>query len=96
MKDWEQLELDFGPAPRKYINYEELYEKLKKGPITFKEIQDFCGLSKNATYQVITTLTLNYPVWSPARGMYKLCEASDYSSSPLEAAAKEEELKQHG
>ena len=86
---WEQLELfDFNDPDvfivprtqkkRKRVDYDELYKMLLKGPITFRDIEEATGVSHNGVAQVITTLTLRYPVWSPSRGVYKLCEDSDY------------------
>ena len=81
---WEQLEFNFEfekPKPaRKIVDYNELYNRLKQGPISFAQIQEITGRSKAGASQVITTLTLKYPVWSPARGIYKLCEDSDYQT----------------
>lgn len=78
---WKQLELDFGSPKKKrrvFINYEQIYERLKQGPMTFHEIEVMTGAKHNAVFQIITTLTLRYPVWSPARGIYKLMEVTDY------------------
>lgn len=78
---WEQLEFDFSePKRRKFVDYDMLYNRLKKGPVTFNEIMEITGLSKVGTAQCITTLTLKYPVWCPSKGVYKLCESSDYKT----------------
>ena len=60
------------------VDYDMLYKMLLAGPVTFKMIEEATGVSHNGVAQVITTLSLRYPVWSPKRGIYKLCEASDY------------------
>lgn len=60
------------------MNYDDLIERLKQGPVTFKEIQEIAGVSHKAVWQVITTLSLNYPLWSPGKGIYKLLEDKDY------------------
>ena len=67
-------------APKKMIDYEALYAILKNQPLTFKDIQKLTGLSRTGTSQCITTLTLNYPIWSPEKGVYKICESSDYQT----------------
>ena len=79
---WEQLEFDFSEQKqkRKFVDYDELYQRLKKGPITFNEISEITGLKRQSVAQVITTLSLKYPVWSPAKGVYKLCDSSDYQT----------------
>lgn len=64
---------------RKYVDYEQLYQMLLKGPVTFKQIEEVTGVSHCGVAQVITTLTLKYPIWSPKRGVYKLCEDTDYN-----------------
>lgn len=64
---------------RKYIDYDQLYKLLLEGPLTFRQIEEITGVSHCGVAQVITTLTLKYPVWSPKRGVYKLCEDTDYN-----------------
>lgn len=88
-----QLELDFSTkpqeqtaapkkkkpaAPKKYVDYEKIYQRLLQGPTTCKEIMQMAGVPKNGVVQVITTLSIRYPLWSPSRGVYKLIEDSDY------------------
>lgn len=83
MQTWRQLEFDFtddSPAKRKNVDYEELYRILQTRPLSFKEIMQITGLSKSATAQCITTLTLRYPIWNPERGVYKLCKEEDYQT----------------
>ena len=57
---------------RKYVDYDHLYALLKKSPVSFEQIRRETGLDKKGAYQVITTLSLKYPVYSPERGMYAL------------------------
>lgn len=67
------------PKKKKIIvDYDLIYAKLKEGPLTFRQIEELSGVSHSCVYQVITTLSLNFPIWSPARGVYKLIEESDY------------------
>lgn len=80
---WVQLEFDFeSPAKskRKKVDYDFIYQRLQQGPLTFNQIMEITGLSKTGTAQCITTLLLRYPIWSPARGVYKLCQADDYQT----------------
>ena len=57
---------------RKYVDYDYLYALLKQGPVSFNKIKSVTGLDKKGAYQVVTTLSLKYPVYSPERGMYAL------------------------
>ena len=57
---------------RKYVDYDRLYELLKAGPVSFERIREETGLDKKGAYQVVTTLSLKYPVYSPCRGIYTL------------------------
>ena len=57
---------------RKYVDYDRLYELLKAGPVSFERIREETGLDKKGAYQVVTTLSLKYPVYSPERGVYTL------------------------
>ena len=59
-------------------DYEMLYERFKEGPVTFREIEKLTGVAHSGVAQVITTLSIRYPIWSPKRGTYKLIEDKDY------------------
>lgn len=63
---------------RKVVDYEKLYEVLSQGPITFKKIQEVAGVSKNSVAQIITTLSLRYPLYEVKRGVYKLYSDEEY------------------
>lgn len=82
VETWTQLEFIFPEPKRKRVrvpvDYDMLYKRLCQGPVTFAEIEKMTGVKHNAVAQIITTLCIRYPVWSPARGVYKLCEPSDY------------------
>jgi predicted Rossmann fold nucleotide-binding protein DprA/Smf involved in DNA uptake len=54
------------------VDYDTLYDILKHQPITYKIIKDVTGLKTNEILQVIDTLSLSYPVYSPGRGIYEL------------------------
>lgn len=71
---------------RIYVNYEELYKSLF-GPgiiVTNNDIREALyaqtGMKFGSVNQVITTLTLHYPIWSPKLGTYKIIEDSDYDN----------------
>lgn len=77
--DWNDPDVFIKPKKkRKAVDYEELYNLLLQGPLTFRQIEEVTGVSHCGVAQVITTLSLRYPIWSPKRGVYKLCESSDY------------------
>lgn len=64
---------------RQSPDYEMLHERLLEGPVTFREIEKLTGVAHSGVAQIITTLSLRYPLWSPKRGIYKLIEESDYN-----------------
>lgn len=59
---------------RIYIDYDYLYACLKKGPLSFRDIQELTGVSKAGVSQIVTTMSLRFPVWSPKRGVYQLLD----------------------
>lgn len=63
---------------RKPVDYEKLYELFRKGPVTFHDIEEAAGVSHNSVAQVITTLSLRYPIYELKRGVYKLYGDDDY------------------
>lgn len=71
-EELQRLRLSKRPAKRKYIDYDRLYALLKVGPVSFERIREETGLDKKGAYQVVTTLSLKYPVYSPCRGVYAL------------------------
>lgn len=79
--DWNDPDVFIKPKKkRKPVDYDMLYELLLAGPLTFRQIEEVTGVSHCGVAQVITTLSLRYPIWSPKRGVYKLCEDSDYGN----------------
>lgn len=89
LKKWYQQEFEFTfdtpPArkPRRKripVDYDQLYQLFLKGPVTFHDIEVATGISHNGVAQVITTLSLKYPIWSPKRGVYKLYDEDDYNT----------------
>lgn len=63
---------------RKPVDYEALYKLFLAGPVRFKEIEEATGVSHNAVAQVITTLSLRYPIYEVKRGLYKLYGDEEY------------------
>lgn len=75
---WVQGEFDF--STRKIVDYNYLYSLLLKGPLTFAEIMAITGIKKEGVSQVITTLSLHYPIWEVKRGVYKLLTEEDFKN----------------
>jgi hypothetical protein len=82
MAEWRQLEFDFSfcrsRKKRQPVDYDMLYQRLLQGPLTFADIEKLTGVPHCSVAQIITTLSLNYPLWSPKRGVYKLISDEDY------------------
>lgn len=87
--EWVQGELfDFAdpecfikPTERKkkhQVDYQAIYEELKKGPLSFSDIYKLSGAPYYCVNQVITTLSLRYPIYECGRGMFKLYGDDDY------------------
>jgi hypothetical protein len=83
-EEWEQQSFDFSfeeeaaPIKKKKVDYDLIVQKLKEGPLTFSQIKALAGVSHYGVAQVITTLSLHYPIYEAARGLYKLYGADDY------------------
>lgn len=82
-KRWYQQEFDFSfeaeKKPRKKkVDYNLIFAELQKHPLTFSQIEALSGVSHNGVAQVITTLSLHYPVYEVSRGLYKLYDEDDY------------------
>jgi hypothetical protein len=53
--------------------YRHLYEIMKRQPITYDIIRrESGGLNNSKIAQIITTLSIRYPVYTPAKGIYEL------------------------
>jgi hypothetical protein len=95
MREYVQLEFDFEfPVPKKKkkkVDYKLIVKELKKGPLSFSQIQALADVSRAGVSQVITTLSLHYPVYEAARGIYKLYGDDDYGDGINRAALKEYE-----
>lgn len=93
LRQWYQPEFEFEftipKKKKKKVDYKLLIAELKKGPLTFSQIQALAGVSRAGVSQVITTLSLHYPVYEAARGIYKLYGDDDYGDGINRAALKE-------
>jgi hypothetical protein len=54
------------------VDYERLLEIMQRQPLTYDIIKRETGLNDSGVARVITTLSLKYPVWKPAKGIYEL------------------------
>ena len=95
LRVWYQQEFEFDfsipKKKRKKVDYKLIIKELNKGPLTFSQIQALAGVSRAGVSQVITTLSLLYPIYEAARGIYKLYGADDYGDGINRAALKEYE-----
>ncbi|GHV91628.1 hypothetical protein AGMMS50268_21310 [Spirochaetia bacterium] len=57
---------------KKPVDYDKLEAILHRGPITYDIIKRETGLNDGGVAEVITTLSLRYPLWDPAKGIYEL------------------------
>lgn len=82
LRQWYQQEFQFEfsvpKKKKKKVDYELIISEMKKGPLSFSQIQELSGVKRAGVSQVITTLSLHYPVYEMERGMYKLGSAEDY------------------
>ena len=94
-QQWYQQEFIFDfsipKKKKKKVDYKLIISELKKGPLTFSQIQALAGVSRAGVSQVITTLSLHYPLYEAARGIYKLYGDDDYGDGINHAALKEYE-----
>ena len=76
---------------KKKVDYVSIYEALKSGPLSFSQIEAMSGVAHSGVAQVITTLSLRYPVYEYRRGLYKLYGDDDYGDGINHAALPKEE-----
>jgi hypothetical protein len=95
LRQWYQQEFDFDfsipKKKKKKVDYKLIISELQKGPLTFSQIQALAGVSRAGVSQVITTLSLHYPLYEAARGIYKLYGDDDYGDGINRAALQEYE-----
>lgn len=95
LRQWYQQEFEFDfSVPKKQkdkVDYDLIISELKKGPLTFSQIQALSGKPRHSVPQVITTLSLKVPVYEVARGIYKLYGVDDYGDGINHAALREYE-----
>ena len=95
VREWYQQEFEFVfdiPKPEKKkrkIDYDLIIAELQNGPLSFTQIQQLAGVSHAGVAQVITTLSLHYPLYEADRGLYKLYGADDYGDGINHAALRE-------
>jgi hypothetical protein len=73
------------------VDYKLIINELEKGPLSFSQIQALAGVNRDGVSQVITTLSLHYPIYEAARGIYKLYGDDDYGDGINRAALREYE-----
>ena len=95
MRQWYQQEFEFDfsvpKKKKKKVDYKLIIRELEKGPLSFSQIQALAGVNRAGVSQVITTLSLHYPLYEWARGIYKLYGDDDYGDGINRAALKEHE-----
>ena len=93
LRNWYQQEFIFDfsvpKKKKKKVDYKLIITELRKGPLTFSQIQALAGVGRAGVSQVITTLSLHYPLYEAARGIYKLYGGDDYGDGINRAALKE-------
>ena len=95
LHQWYQQEFIFDfsipKKKKKKVDYKLIISELKKGPLTFSQIQALAGVSRAGVSQVITTLSLHYPLYEQARGIYTLYGDDDYGDGINHDVLKEYE-----
>lgn len=90
---WDEVPSNPPAVPKrknKRVDYKLLYESLKQGPLTFTQIGQLAGIeNRNSISQVITTLSLHYPIYEADRGIYKLYGDDDYGDGINHSVLKE-------
>lgn len=76
---------------KKPVDYDALYKLFLAGPVRFKDIEEASGVSHNAVAQVITTLSLRYPIYEVKRGTYKLLGIEEYGDGIKHSLLSEDE-----
>lgn len=93
--DWNDPDVFIKPQPpkrtRKNVDYEMLHEMLVRGPVRFRDIEEATGVSHNAVAQVITTLSLRYPIYEVKRGVYKLYGDEEYGNGIKRSLIEEDD-----
>lgn len=89
-KNWYQQEFEFSFGPekprKKKVDYDLIYREMQKRPLSFSQIEALSGVCHSGVAQVITTLSLHYPVYEVSRGLYKLYGDDDYGDGINHAA----------
>ncbi|MBO7733366.1 MAG: hypothetical protein J6S67_12450 [Methanobrevibacter sp.] len=94
-KQWYQQEFDFvfdipkTEKKKRKIDYDLIIAELKNGPLSFTQIQQLAGVGHAGVAQVITTISLHYPLYELDRGLYKLYGEDDYGDGINHEALKD-------
>lgn len=90
VRNWYQQEFIFEfPKKKKKVDYDLLVKELRKHPLTFSQIETLSGVTHNCVSQVITTLSLHYPLYEVSRGVYKFYSDEDYGDGINREALKD-------
>lgn len=98
LRKWYQQEFQFdfsvpvtvqAKTPRRKTDYGAIVKALQKGPLTFTQIEQIAGCARSGVSQIITTLSLHYPIYEAKRGVYKLYGDDDYGDGINHEALKE-------
>lgn len=69
---------------RRQVDYDVVYRRLREGAVTVAELQELTGVKGGGISQVITTMSLRFPVWSPRRGVYKLLDGDEQTEEEFD------------
>jgi hypothetical protein len=62
---------------KKWVDYDELYNILRREPLDYAKIRAVTGVSNSGIMQIIDTLTLRYPLYQIRKGVYGLLKDGD-------------------
>lgn len=91
--DWDDPDVFIKPQKKRVkrvIDYDALYKMFLAGPVRFRDIELATGIRHNEIAQVITTLSLRYPIYELKRGVYKLYGDEEYGTGINKSLVKEE------
>lgn len=90
--NWNDPDVFIKPKRKKrVIDYDALYQLFLQGPVRFSDIEQVTGMKHNAIAQVITSLSLRYPIYELKRGVYKLYGDDDYGDGINKSLIKKDE-----
>ncbi len=59
---------------RVQVDYDALYRLFEKGEVCLSQIMEQTGLDKKKAYQILTSISLKWPVYRKRRGVYALLD----------------------